>query len=188
MGKEERTSVSTYPLRKKLIDIARLDSGKTEQTRNRATFIEKLWPATSFPEGYDLSEPTYHGRAPYCAAGMAYCLREWLNLPDVLKALGMTPQQAEKWRCKSAGAFDWKDWAERRGLTILPKNCILHAADIVIYTYSHIEMVTDDDGTPDGGFMAIGYNTDSAAGRDGDGCFEKPRSRAKVKCFIRILP
>lgn len=179
--------MSTYPLRKKLLEIARLDSGKVEVTKNRAPWIAKLWPATSFPEGYDPREPTYHGRAPYCAAGMAYCLREWLKLPEVREALGKTLTSAEKWRCKSAGAFDWQDWAESRGVRVLPKHCILHAGDIVIYTYSHIEMVTDDDSTLSGAFLSIGYNTNAQGSRDGDGCFEKPRSRESVKCFLRIL-
>ena len=35
--------------------------------------------------------------------------------------------------------------------------------------------------------QAIGYNTNASGSRDGEGCFEKPRSRAAVKCFIRIL-
>lgn len=172
--------MSTYPLRKKLIDIARRDVGKTEVTKNRAPWIARLWPATTYPDGHA-------NREPYCAAGLAYCLREWLKLPDVLAALKLTATQAEKWRCKSARAFDWEDWAREKGLQILPKNCILKAADIVIYSYSHIEIVTNDDGTEIGTFEAIGYNTDSAASRDGDGCFEKRRTRVKAKCFIRLL-
>ena len=172
--------MSTYPLRKKLIDIARRDVGKTEQSKNRAPWIAKLWPATSYPEGYN-------NREPYCAAGLAYCLREWILLPDVLAALKMTVSGAQKWRCKSARAFDWEDWAREKGLQILPKNCILKASDIVIYSYSHIELVSDDDGTDRGPFTAIGYNTNAAGSRDGEGCYEKPRNRSKVKCFIRLL-
>lgn len=172
---------TTYPLRMRLVNLARADVGKTEVTKNRAPWIEKLWPATSYPDGYK-------NREPYCASGLAYNVREWVHIPEVAGALGMTVAQAEKWRCKSAAAFEWEKWAKSKGLQILPKNCILHAGDIVIYDYSHIELVTDDDGTTDGPFTGLGYNTNNSASRDGEGCFEKPRSRSKVKCFIRILP
>ena len=179
--------MSTFALRKRLVDIARFDVGSVEVTKNRAPWIAKLWPATSYPEGYDLNDPHSKGRAAYCAAGLAYCLREWLNLPEVLDTFKLKPSTAEKWRCKSARAFDWEDWAKAKKLQILPKNSILKTADIVIYSYSHIELVSDDDGTKTGPFTAIGYNTNASGSRDGEGCFEKPRARASVKCFIRLL-
>lgn len=173
--------MSTFALRQKHIAVARRDSGLVEVTRNQAPWIAKLWTATDYPDGME-------NREPYCAAGQAYCLQQWLQNDDVLKALKMSKIQAEKWRCKSAVAFRWLDWAKSKNLTVLPKSCILHAADIVVYTYSHIELVTDDDGTKDGPFTAIGYNTNAAGAADGEGCFEKPRTRSKVKAFIRILP
>lgn len=173
--------MNTFKIRKLLLDIARQDVGKVEVTKNRAPWIEKLWPATS------LGTDGYTDRAPYCAAGVAYCVQQWLKNPAVLEAFNFTYQQASSWRCKSAGAFAWQGWAEGHGLTILPKECILHAGDLVIYDYSHIEIVSDDDGTPEGPFMAIGYNTNSAGSRDGEGCFEKPRTRKGVRCFVRML-
>jgi hypothetical protein len=172
---------STYELRKRFVAIARLDSGKTEVMKNHAPWIEKLWPATSYPEGYD-------NREPYCAAGLAYCLREWLKDSEVLAALNLSAQGSDQWRCKSAAAFEWQKWAGRKNLQVLPVRSILHTADIVIYKKSHIELVTNDDGTLGGPFVAVGYNTNASGSRDGEGCFEKPRSRSDVKCFIRILP
>jgi hypothetical protein len=172
---------TSLELRKELISIARLDLGKTEVTKNQAPFIKKYWPATSYPTGYA-------NREPYCAAAGAYWIREWLKLPDVLKALKMDATQAEKWRCKSARVFDWSEWAKAKGLKILPKNSILHVGDIVIYSYSHWELVVDDDGTTTGPFQALGANTDSAGSRDGEGVYLKPRKRTQVKHFIRILP
>ena len=173
--------MSTYATRQLLLEIARRDSGKVEVTKNRAPWIAKLWPATTYPDGMD-------NREPYCAAGVAYCVREWLKLPEVLKAFGMTAGQAEKWRCKSPVAFDWLAWAKKaKGVTVLPDAVVLHAGDLVIYTYSHIEIVTDDDGTKDGPFVAIGHNTNAAGSADGEGCFEKPRSRKSVKAFVRML-
>lgn len=176
---------TTYPLRKKLIEIARRDAGLVEVTKNQAPWIAKYWPATSYPTGHD-------NREPYCAAAGCYWLREWLRLPEVRAALNLTEAEAEKWRCKSSSVFkdpasNWRKWARQRKLRILPPTCILHAGDVVIYSYSHLEIVTDDDGTTNGPFSAIGANTDAAGSRDGEGCFEKPRSRAKVKEFIRLL-
>lgn len=173
--------MSTYPLRQKLIEIARRDRNLVEETKNQAPWIRKLWPATTYPKGFA-------NREPYCAAGVAYCVQQWLQYPDVCAALGKTQEQAAAWRCKSAAAFEWEKWAVQKKLTVLPKNCILHAGDLVIYNKSHIEIVTDDDNTKTGPFTAIGYNTNAAGSRDGEGCFEKPRSRGDVKCFIRILP
>lgn len=178
----------TYHLRKRLVGIARADVGKREETKNRAPWIEKLWPATSTPKFYSIGNKDYpKGDPPYCAAGMAYCLKMWLLTDGVIEALGMTPEQAEKWRCKSASAFGWIEWAKAHGLQVLPPKCILHMGDIVVYSYSHIELVSDDDNTVSGPFTAIGYNTNSSGSRDGEGCFEKPRSRAAVKAFIRLL-
>lgn len=168
-------------MRRKLLAIARKDVGKVEAGKNQGDWIKKLWPATSYPNGYKNKEP-------YCAAGVAYVLREWLKLDEVLDALGLTVEAAEKWRCKSARVFDWPVWAKNKGVKILAKDAILHVGDIVVFSFSHIEIVTDDDGTSSGKFTAIGYNTDAAGSREGDGCWEKSRSRAKVQCFIRILP
>ena len=171
---------TTYELRRRWCDLARLDVGRKEVTRNTAPWIAKLWPATNYPDGMAELEP-------YCAAGMAYTKQQWLTLPEVLDALGKTPEEAEKWRCKSAVAFDWIKWAKRNGALVLPPHCVLHAADLAVYVHSHIELVTNDDGTTNGPFTAIGYNTNASGSRDGEGCFEKPRSREKVKCFLRLL-
>jgi len=181
--------MSTFLIRQQLLSIARRDVGKVENTDNRAPWIAKLWPATATPYFYNIGNRDYpKGNPPYCAAGVCYSVREWLKLPQALQALKMTPVQAEKWRCKSAAVAGWYEWAQHTsGVMVLPKSCILHAGDLVIYTYSHIEIVSDDDGTKDGPFVAIGYNTDAGGSRDGEGCFEKPRSRKSVKCFIRVL-
>lgn len=177
--------MSTYPLRLAFVEIARRDKNKVEETKNRAPWIGKLWEATSYPEGMA-------NREPYCAAGLAYCMREWLKLPEVLAALKLTPTEAEKWRCKSSSVFkdpssNWRKWAKQRNLRFLPPKCILKMGDIIIYNYSHIELVTDDNNTTDGPFVAIGYNTNASGSRDGEGCFEKPRVRDSVRDVIRIM-
>lgn len=172
---------TSLELRKELISIARLDLGKTEDSKNQAPWIKKYWSATTYPSGFA-------NREPYCAAAGAYWFREWLKSPDVLNALKMDADTAERWRCKSPLVFDWPKWATDKKLKILPKNSILHVGDIVIYSYSHWELVVDDDGTTTGPFSAIGANTDAAGSRQGDGVYLKPRKRASVKQFIRVLP
>lgn len=175
---------TTFALRKKLIDIARRDVGKVETSRNQAPWIKKLWTATTYPTGYE-------ERQPYCAAGVCYCIREWLKDKDVLKAFGFTELQAERWRVKYASVYlapggnNVLDWAKTRNLQILNKNDNFHAGDLIIYTYSHVEFYIDDAANKK--IICIGYNTDSGGSRDGDGCFEKERTRKSIKCAIRLL-
>lgn len=182
--------MSTFELRKKFLAIARTNVGKLETSRNQGSWIKPLWTATDYPGGYE-------ERQPYCAASVAWVLREWLKDPEVLKALNLTAAQAEKWRCKSASCFradnSWESWARQNSLLLPKTTAVLHAGDLIIYSFSHIEMYVDD--LPDGKFIAIGYNTgggpvspDGTVSRDGDGCFEKPRSRAKIRSIIRMLP
>lgn len=173
--------MSNFPLRTRLVHIARADRDKVEVTKNTAPWIRKFWPATTYPTGMANQEP-------YCAAAVAYWVKQWLTDPEVLKAFGMSPATAEAWRCKDASVAGWSKWAKTKGLQLLPPRSFLRRADLVIYDYSHIELVTDDDGTLTGPFVAIGANTNAAASRDGEGCFEKPRNRARVKHFIRLLP
>lgn len=173
--------MSTFPIRTLLVNIARADRDKVEKTKNTAPWIAKFWPATTYPTGMA-------NREPYCAAAVAYWVQQWLKQPETLRAFKFTAEEAEAWRCKSAAVAGWVKWARQKGLQFLPARSILRRGDLVIYDYSHIEIVTDDDGTTTGAFIAIGANTNAAASRDGEGCFEKPRSRARVRHFIRLLP
>lgn len=174
----------TYHLRQRLLDIARRDVGKQETGKNRGEWIKKLWLATSY--GMD----GYVEQEPYCAAGVAYCVKEWLKDPEVLKAFGFTAETAERWRCKSSSVFkntdSWLNWARKKGLQILDANAEFHAGDLIIFSISHIEIYVTD--APDKHIVNIGYNTSPAGSRDGGGCYEKPRSRDGIKCAIRLLP
>ena len=172
--------MSTLHLRERLVAIARADVGQTETSRNRGPAIGKFWPATTYPEGYA-------NREPYCAAALCYWVRKWLLEPDVLKAFGMSPIQAEEWRCKSPAAFGWTRWAMNKGLLVMgdtQKN-VLHTGDIMVFDMSHIGIVFDDYGTR---VRTIEANTGATGGRDGDGIFEKDRPREIARNFIRLLP
>lgn len=176
--------MSFYELRKKFVSIARRDVGKVEASRNRGDWIKRLWPMTNYPEGYA-------DRAPYCAAGVAFCFASWVKDMEVAAAIRATygaNLNIENWRCKSAAAFGWTEWARKNKVKVISdKFANIHTGDIVVYEYSHIEIVVDDDPKTAEGFIAIGYNTDSGASRDGEGCYEKPRSRSRVREFIRVL-
>jgi hypothetical protein len=172
--------MSTYEIRNEFVKTARKDVGVKETSRNNGPGIKKFWGATTYPEGY--SE-----REPYCAAAMCYWLKTWLENPAALAALGKTAAQAEAWRCKSARAFDWLDWAKAKGLQILSdsREEVLHTGDIMVFDMSHIGLVFTDF---ESYVQTVEANTGSAGGRDGDGVFEKIRSRSLARSFIRILP
>ncbi len=167
-------------LAQRLVDIARLDVGKTEVSRNRAPWIQKFWPATTYPAGHA-------DRQPYCAAAVAYWVREWLRDPEVLAALKMTPVAAERWRCKSARAFDWGDWGRTKGLTVLPDTAGIQLlpGDLMVFDMSHIGVVSAP--TKGNLIATIEANTGPSGGRDGDGCWAKSRARSLARCFVRLI-
>ncbi len=171
--------MSNLAIRQQLVEIARRDVGKVEVTRNRAPWIQKYWSATTLPNGHA-------DRQPYCAAAVAWWVREWLKLPEVLAALKMTPAAAERWRCKSARAFDWLDWAAKQKLEVLSDRPTerLRVGDIMVFDISHIGIVKDDDAN---GVYTIEANTGNGSVRDGDGCFERVRTRAQARAFIRLI-
>ena len=171
--------MSTLHLRQRLTEIAARDVGQMETTRNQGPAIAKFWTATSYAEGYA-------NREPYCAAAVCYWVREWLRDADVLAAMGRTAEQAARWRCRSARAFDWLDWAATRGVRTLSDSAasVLHTGDIVVFDFSHIGIVENDNGSR---IYTIEANTGASGGRDGDGIFRKDRPREVARRFIRLL-
>ena len=99
--------MSTLELRQRLVEIARRDVGKVEISHNRAPWVQKYWGSTDYPNGH-------RDRAPFCAAAVAYWVHQWLKDKEVLAQLKLTPEMAERWRCKSAAAFAWATWAKGR--------------------------------------------------------------------------
>jgi len=169
--------MSTFEIREKLISIALKDRGKTEVTHNQGDWIEKFWPATSYPDGYENAEP-------YCAAGMCYWVREWMKLPEVQAAYGKTFEELDSWRPDSASVFAWNDWAEANGVPIIDRYATLHTGDAFIFDCSHIGVVWTDRGDS---VVTVEANTGPMGERDGDGCYLKVRSRSEARNFIRLL-
>lgn len=164
-----------------LLAIAKRDVGSVEVTRNRAPWIAKYWPDTTYPKGHE-------NREPYCAAAVCHWLaahgRELAAAGQFRKTYGMTLAQFEKWRCKSARAFDWRDWAHQRHLLVLPETATALPGDIIVFDFSHIGIVEADLGKA--GFATIEANTNKAGSRDGDGCWTKNRARSLAQCLIRL--
>lgn len=175
--------MSTYDLRKRLVTIASRDVGQMETSRNQGPAIRKFWPATNYPDGY-------RNREPYCAAAVAYWVREWLKDPEVAIAVceqyDILPSKLEAWRCKSAAAFGWLDWAKKRNVHTLSDSILntLHTGDLMVFDMSHIGIVSDDSKQL---VYTIEANTGATGGRDGDGIFQKSRQRPLARAFIRIL-
>ena len=164
----------------RLAAIAAADVGKLEVGRNRAPWIQKFWPATDYPDGYA-------NREPYCAAAVAYWVRQWLLDPAVLANLGMTAAAAERWRCKSAGAFRWLEWARAKGVKTCPDapGVRLQPGNLMVFDMSHIGVI--ESATTTSTIYTIEANTGASGGRDGDGCFRKVRRREMARGFIRLV-
>lgn len=169
--------MSTLEIRERLVSIALRDRGKTEETHNQADWIAKFWPTTTYPDGMENQEP-------YCAAGCCYWVCEWVKMPEVQQAFGMSASEMESWRPKSPAVFDWNDWAEAKGLQMLGRDEVLHTGDIFIFDCSHIGVVWTDRGQ---NVLTMEANTGPMGERDGDGAYVKIRSRSEARNFIRLL-
>lgn len=172
-------SSPTLALRQQLVEIAARDVGQMETSRNHGPAIAKFWPCTDYPDGYE-------NREPYCAAAMCYWVRMWMREQAVQDAFKKTFNELDNWRCQSPAAFGWRDWAKAHGVRMLSDspNEVLHTADIVVFDFSHIGIVTGDAGSR---IYTIEANTGASGGRDGDGIFRKDRPREVARCFIRLL-
>jgi hypothetical protein len=84
---------------------------------------------------------------------------------------------------EGAGAFWFEDWARQQGLKVLTGRAKVKKGDIVIYSFSHIGIASGDESK--GRFKCVEGNTNDGGSRDGDGVFEKSRSKSGVRSIIR---
>lgn len=167
------------PLLQRLIDIAASERGVKEVPGhpNTGPDVEKYQAATWLAPG----------PWPWCAAFIAWCLREWLKAPDARSAFRLsTPQQAEQWRFRSAKAFDFEAWGTAHGMQVLPEHELAKAGDIITFDFSHIGIVRLDEvqGSP---LSTIEGNTNGAGSREGDGVYFKSRVDSLTRRYIRLL-
>ena len=161
--------VPATTLQTHLVQVAGTQLGVAETSRNRGPEIEKYWSATSYPDG--MAE-----RQPWCAAFVAWCLRE-----AIVRRYGSEAACPFK-RCRSARVADWLDWARRTdgvGVVKSPRT-----GDIAIYTFSHIGVVSGTIGGTD--FEATEGNTDDSGGREGVEVAVRRRQIRQAKAFLRL--
>lgn len=137
------------------------------------------------------------GAWPWCAAFCCWLMRELVEDEDVLRYLstyfkrpGLTYAQADKLRCRDASAFGWEKWARSAGFQLLNENQLARAGDFVVFDFSHIGLVVEDQRSLSDKVRTIEGNTNGRGDRDstsGDGVWLKDRDRGLTKSYIRIF-
>jgi len=88
---------------------------------------------------------------------------------------------------RTAGVSDFrKRWASQQNCLIFTpndQNYSPHKGDIVVYTFSHIGIVSS---VTQGSIQAIEGNTNSKGSREGTTCMKKIRPLSQIRCFIRL--
>lgn len=128
----------------------------------------------------------------WCAAFVCWCLREWLDSsPESCSALGLrSSEDLDKWRLKDASAFGAVKWAQSKGLYVTDEKEPAMAGDLVVFDFSHIGIVVEDQLPGKDYIVTVEGNTNGKGERDsvsGDGVWRKERKTSLVKNYIRIL-
>jgi hypothetical protein len=165
----------------KLVSIAEKETYVMETSikgkyRNTGADLIKYWEATS----YGLA--AYKAKQPWCAAFVAWCIREANILPE-----NVLP--------KLAATKDWDDWSKGLGkkystVTYSPRTC--ERGDIIILKGSHIAIVN---GTPFKNSSGTDYwvpnisgNTNGGGSREGNGVFDKDKLMSAINFKVRLHP
>ena len=135
------------------------------------------------------------GAWPWCAAFTCWIMRELLEdqavreyLSSYFKRPGLTFAQADKLRCRDASAFGWEKWAAAAGFEVLPETSLAKAGDFVVFDFSHIGLVVQDQTSVTQAIRTIEGNTNLKGQRDGqggDGVWEKERDPTLTKSYLR---
>lgn len=168
-----------HPMREAVVRIARAEIGTREEGGNNCgdrirEYQKATWLAS--------------GPWPWCAAFVCWVIREALKDPIVRASM---PQigDPDSWRPLTAGAFDFEKWARTKGLAIKPEVHQARAGDLVIFDFSHIGIVSDDQLGRN--ISTIEGNTNGRGDRDsvtGDGVWPKSRDYKLTKCYIELAP
>jgi hypothetical protein len=173
----------------RLIQLAKAEHGTREfGGNNRGARIVEYQGATWLAPG----------DWPWCAAFTCWLMREWLEIDEVRAVLAdtfnkprFTFSQADKLRCRDASAFGWEKWAQRNKLQLLPESARARAGDFVVFDFSHIGLVLEDQAHPAEPLKTIEGNTNQKGERDsdsGDGVWFKERAPHLVRSYLRIFP
>ena len=176
------------PIIQRLIDIAKAEVGTREDAINNtgARIVEY--------QGATWLQP---GAWPWCAAFTCWLMRETLEEPDMLELLRtkfnrdeLTFAQADKVRCRDASAFGWEKWAKKNNFLVLSENELAKAGDFVVFDFSHIGLVIEDQASITDKIKTIEGNTNGKGERDsesGDGVWMKERIPSLTKSYIRLF-
>lgn len=164
----------------KLIEMALAEVGTREDGgNNKGAKIVEYQTATWLDPGL----------WPWCAAFVSWVVRKWLySIPEAAFALQVPPDKVKSWRCRDASAFGWEKWAKEKGLKILPETAKAKAGDIIIFDFSHIGFVVEDQTGKT--VKCVEGNTNGKGERDsesGDGVWIKTRASSLAKCYIRLI-
>ena len=125
---------------------------------------------------------------PWCAAFVAWCL--WLYLQKNPIFLFQHRQGLNAFRCRDASAFGWIKWAKEKGLYVTDEKEPAKAGDIVVFDFSHIGIVVEDQLPGKNYIETVEGNTNNKGARDsesGDGVWRKTRSTSLVRNYIRLI-
>ena len=176
------------PVIERLIEIAKGEVGTREAEINNtgARIVEY--------QGASWLQP---GAWPWCAAFTCWLMREVLEEPDTLEFLRkhynrdeLTFAQADKVRCRDASAFGWEKWARKNNFQVLSEDNLAKAGDFVVFDFSHIGLVIEDQASINDKIKTIEGNTNGRGERDsesGDGVWMKERARSLTKSYIRLF-
>lgn len=132
------------------------------------------------------------GPWPWCAAFVCYCIKEWLEDPEVVAWLALRASTPDQWRPRTARAFGLTDWARTRPYTteILGPYEPAPCGSIVVFSFSHTGILWKPS-QASGLLEVIEGNTNSTSpgeGREGDRVALRLRSRSVIQNFITIHP
>ncbi|MEF7613415.1 hypothetical protein V4F39_05775 [Aquincola sp. MAHUQ-54] len=176
------------PVIDKLIDLAHHEVGVREGVvNNTGARIEEYQGATWLQPG----------AWPWCAAFTCWLMREVLedeaarqSLAGFMKRDSISFAQAEKLRCRDASAFGWEKWARAAGVQVLDERQLARRGDFIVFDFSHIGVVVDDQRSPGDLVQTIEGNTNGKGERDstsGDGVWRKARAPSLTRSYIRIF-
>lgn len=168
----------------KIADIAEPFMGLKEEYKNQASWLQKLWDATWYPEGMK-------NREPYCMAGCSYCIQQAAKA-DKRISLKNPPRMA------SVKEFiAWALLAENGCVTYRftgPNGAYQPTrGDIVTFTWSHIGIVSGSAtfNKSLGSYVIPTYEFNTSSGmagsqRDGEGNYKRERLRSDCNLFVRL--
>jgi hypothetical protein len=166
---EEIVAPSSANITKQIVTIAAREVGIRERSKNQGPGIEKYWGATTYKSGYA-------NREPYCAAFLCWVFREACKGIAAPFSLPRSPV-----------AYDFEKWGKSNASngveTFSSKGKRPRAGDVfTLSAASHVGLVKSVGKTT---FTSIEANTNDAGSREGDGVYERTRSIASVRRFVR---